>query len=135
VAVARVLMVIDLLLIVSFVTCGLMGLFWPALLAAWAVGSAPERPRAGVQRVDQPGPGSEDARHNQLVGGPGRRPGTGRGRTRPRAHRLSRVVPAAMVTSGLLSAPSMLLYLRAMRRGTVGTLAPDQIEGELVIEE
>jgi MFS transporter, DHA3 family, tetracycline resistance protein len=135
VAVATVLMLIDFLLIASFVTCGLMGIFWPALLAAWAVGALRSvrepvfnvwinqgldpRTRATINSLG----GQADAL-GQAAGGPG---------LGLIASRVS--VPAAMVTSGLLSAPSMLLYLRAMRRGTVGTLAPDQIDEELVIEE
>jgi MFS transporter, DHA3 family, tetracycline resistance protein len=123
------------LLIVSFVTCGLMGIFWPALLAAWAVGALRSvrepvfnvwinqgldpRTRATINSLG----GQADAL-GQAAGGPG---------LGLIASRVS--VPAAMVTSGLLSAPSTLLYVRAMRRGTVGTLAPDQIDEELVIEE
>jgi len=44
-------------------------------------------------------------------------------------------VPAALVVSGLLRLPALFLYARAIRRGTVGTLAPDQIDEELYLED
>jgi len=47
----------------------------------------------------------------------------------------NRSVPLALVVSGVLRLPALLLYARAVRRGTVGTLPPDAIEEELEIEE
>jgi hypothetical protein len=44
-------------------------------------------------------------------------------------------VPAALVVSGLLRLPALALYARAIRRGSVGTLAPDEIPEELVLDE
>jgi hypothetical protein len=44
-------------------------------------------------------------------------------------------VPTALVVSGLLRLPALFLYARAIRRGTVGTLAPDQIDEELHLQE
>ena len=46
-----------------------------------------------------------------------------------------RSVPLALVVSGVFRLPALLLYARAVRRGTVGTLPPDAIEEELEIEE
>ena len=43
--------------------------------------------------------------------------------------------PAALAVSALLSAPSLLLYLRAIRRGSVGTLASDQVDAHLPLDE
>jgi hypothetical protein len=43
-------------------------------------------------------------------------------------------VPSAIVVSGLLSAPVILLYLRAIKRGTVGTLPPDAMQERLTLE-
>ena len=40
----------------------------------------------------------------------------------------SRGVPGALVLTGLLRAPALLLFARAIRRGSVGTLPPDEIE-------
>ena len=42
-------------------------------------------------------------------------------------------VPAALVVSGLLRLPAMLLYARAIKRGSVGTVAP--AEEALELEE
>jgi len=44
-------------------------------------------------------------------------------------------VPTALVVSGLLRLPALFLYARAISRGTVGTLAPDQIDEELHLED
>jgi hypothetical protein len=44
-------------------------------------------------------------------------------------------VPAARVISGLLRLPALVLYAGAIRRGTVGTLAPGEIDDELHLEE
>ena len=35
-------------------------------------------------------------------------------------------VPAALVVSGLLRLPALLLYARAIKRGTVGTATPTE---------
>ena len=42
-------------------------------------------------------------------------------------------VPAALVVSGLLRLPVLLLYARAIKRGTVGTVVP--AEESLELEE
>ncbi len=44
-------------------------------------------------------------------------------------------VPTALVVSGLLRLPALFLYARAIRRGTVGTLAPSEIDEELRLDE
>jgi len=44
-------------------------------------------------------------------------------------------VPTALVVSGLLRLPALFLYARAIRRGTVGTLAPGEIDDELHLED
>ena len=41
--------------------------------------------------------------------------------------------PAALVVSGLLRCPALLLYARAIARGTVGTVAP--VDEPIVLEE
>ena len=104
-AVAKILMGIDALLIVSVVVFGLAGQFWMALLAFWVVGALRSGARSGLHRVDQPGARSEDAGHDQLDGFAGRRRGSGRGRAGPGAGRdeaSRRRRPSS--TSGLLSA-------------------------------
>lgn len=40
----------------------------------------------------------------------------------------ARGVPSALVLTGLLRAPALLLFARALRRGSVGTLPPKEIE-------
>lgn len=40
----------------------------------------------------------------------------------------ARGVPATLVLAGLLRAPAMLLFARALRRGSVGTLPPEEME-------
>ena len=42
-------------------------------------------------------------------------------------------VPFALVVSGLLRLPSLLLYARAIKRGTVGTIAP--VDEVIALEE
>jgi hypothetical protein len=38
------------------------------------------------------------------------------------------------VTSGLLRAPALILYIVAIRRGSVGTASPQEMEPELELE-
>ena len=47
----------------------------------------------------------------------------------------NRSVPLALVLSALLRLPALVLYGRAVRKGTVGTLAPEAIDDELALEE
>jgi MFS transporter, DHA3 family, tetracycline resistance protein len=134
VAVARILAVIDVALVLSVVAFALAGSFWLAIGAAWVVGGLRSvrdpiatawinqgldpRTRATINSM-----GSQSDAMGQAAGGPvlgGLASGFG--------------APFAIVVSGLLRLPSLLLYRRAIRRGTVGTLAPDQIEPELHLE-
>ena len=128
VAVARILAVIDVLLVVSVIVFALTGQFWVAIAAAWVVGALRSvrdpvftawinqgldpKTRATINSIG----GQADA-VGQAAGGPvlgGIAGGVG--------------VPFAIVVSGLLRMPSLLLYRRAIRRGSVGTLSPDEIE-------
>lgn len=133
-AVARVLMAIDALLVVSVIVFAVLGSFWIALAAFWVVG--------GLRSVRDPvftawinqgldpatratinSMGSQSDAIGQTVGGPG---------LGLIARSVS--VPSAIVVSGLLSAPVILLYLRAIKRGTVGTLPPDAMQERLTLE-
>ena len=130
-AVAKVLAVIDLVLAVVVVGFALAASFWWALAAFWVVGTLRSvrepvftawinqgldpKTRATINSVG----GQFDA-IGQTVGGPG---------IGLIARSVS--VPAALVVSGLLRLPALALYARAITRGTVGTLAPDEIEDEL----
>jgi MFS family permease len=134
-AVARILAVIDVLLIIGVVAFGMVGAFWAAVLAFWLVGALRSvrdpvftawvnqgldpATRATVNSM-----GTQSDAIGQTAGGP------------PLGAIASVVsVPAALVVSGLLRAPALLLYARAIRRGSVGTLAPDEIDEELTLDD
>ena len=134
-AVAKILMGIDALLIVSVVVFGLAGQFWMALLAFWVVGALrtvrdpvftawinqglDPKTRATINSM-----GSQADAVGQAAGGPV----LGLVATKVST-------PAALVTSGLLSLPAIGLYIRAIRRGSVGTLKPEEMESEIRIDE
>ena len=44
-------------------------------------------------------------------------------------------VPWALSLAGLLQVPILLLYVRAIRRGTAGTQPPEDIEQEIELAE
>jgi len=134
-AVARILAVIDVLLVLAVVAFGVVGAFWAAVLAFWIVGALRSvrdpvftawvnqgldpSTRATVNSM-----GTQSDAIGQTAGGP------------PLGVIASAVsVPAALVVSGLLRLPALALYARAIRRGSVGTLAPDEIPEELVLDE
>jgi len=130
--VARILRWIDIALIAAVVMFGLAGVFWLALLTMWAAfalrsvrepifdawvnqGLDPAT-RATINSM-----GSQSDAIGQAAGGPG-------------LGLIGNVsVPAALVVSGLLRLPAMLLYARAIKRGSVGTVAP--AEEALELEE
>jgi MFS transporter, DHA3 family, tetracycline resistance protein len=132
--IAKVLAVIDVALVVAVVVFGLTSAFWVAVSAFWIVGglrSAREpiytswinqgldaRTRATINSM-----GTQADAVGQAAGGP------------MLGFVGNRSVPLALVLSGLLRVPALLLYARAVRRGTVGTLPPEAIEEELIIEE
>jgi DHA3 family tetracycline resistance protein-like MFS transporter len=130
--VARILRWIDIALIASVVGFGLAGVFWLALLMMWgafALRSVREpifdawvnqgldpATRATINSM-----GSQSDAIGQAAGGPA-------------LGVIGNVsVPAALVVSGLLRFPALLLYARAIKRGTVGTVAP--AEEALELEE
>jgi MFS transporter, DHA3 family, tetracycline resistance protein len=128
--VARILRWIDVALIVSVVVFGLAGAFWLALLTMWA--------SFGLRSIREPifdawvnqgldpatratinSMGSQSDAIGQAVGGPAL------------GVIANTSVPAALVISGLLRLPALLLYARAITRGTVGTVAPSDEALEL----
>jgi DHA3 family tetracycline resistance protein-like MFS transporter len=135
VPVARILAVIDVLLVVSVVVFALTGQFWVALLAMWVVGALRSvrgpvftvwinqgldpKTRATINSVG----GQADA-VGQAAGGPALGAIAG-----------GLGVPVAIVASAALQLPTFLLYRRAIRKGTVGTLAPDEIDPVLDLED
>jgi len=130
--VARILRWVDVLLIVAVVVFGLSGAFWLAVLTMWIVGALRSvrepifsawinqgldpKTRATVNSM-----GSQSDAVGQAAGGPV----------------LGLIgnasVPIALVVSGLLRLPSLLLYARAIKRGTVGTVAP--VDETIELEE
>jgi MFS transporter, DHA3 family, tetracycline resistance protein len=131
VTVARILAVIDVLLVLSVIAFALTGQFWVAVASAWVVGGLrsirdpvftawinqglEQKTRATINSIG----GQADA-VGQAAGGPvlgGIAAGIS--------------VPFAIVVSGLIRLPSPLLYRRAMKKGSVGTLAPDRIDPTL----
>ena len=132
--VARILAVIDVALVITVIVFAVTGAFWVAVAAFWLVGglrSAREpiytawinqgldaRTRATINSM-----GTQADAIGQAAGGPvlgvvG-----------------NRSVPLALVLSAILRLPALFLYARAVRRGTVGTLAPEAIADELTLEE
>jgi MFS transporter, DHA3 family, tetracycline resistance protein len=134
-SVAKILMGIDGLLIVSAVVFGLAGQFWVAVAAFWFVGALrtvrdpvftawinqglDPKTRATINSM-----GSQADAVGQAAGGP---------MLGLVATKVS--TPAALVTSAFLSLPTIGLYLRAIKRGSVGTLEPDEVKQELIIDE
>ena len=132
--VARILAVIDILLVASVVAFGLSGAFWLAIVAFWVVGALRSvREPIFTAWVNQGLESSTRATINSMasqadaIGQTAGGPVLG-----VIARRVS--VPSSLVTSGLLRAPALLLYLVAIRRGSVGTAEPDRMENELDLE-
>jgi MFS transporter, DHA3 family, tetracycline resistance protein len=135
VPVARILALIDVLLVVAVVVFALAGQFWVALLAGWVEGALRSvrdpvftvwinqgldpKTRATINSVG----GQADA-VGQAAGGPvlGAIAG-GIG------------VPIALVASAALQLPSLLLYRRAIRKGSVGTLPQEEMDPVLDLED
>jgi DHA3 family tetracycline resistance protein-like MFS transporter len=130
--VARILRWIDVALIASVVVFGLAGVFWLALVALWV--------SFGLRSVREPvfdawvNQGLDPATRATINSIGAQADAVGQAAGGPALGALGNVsVPAALVASGLLRLPSLLLYARAIRRGTVGTVAPAeeaiQLEG------
>jgi DHA3 family tetracycline resistance protein-like MFS transporter len=121
--VARILAWIDVVLIGSVVLFGVTNIFPVALAAVWIAGAmrGVRQPifTAWINQGLDPATratinsmGTQSDAVGQALGGPAL------------GVIGNRSVPAALVVSGLLRAPALLLYARAMKRGTVGTVAP-----------
>jgi DHA3 family tetracycline resistance protein-like MFS transporter len=135
VVVARLLAAIDIALVASVVVFALAGQFWLVIVAAWIVGALRSvRDPIGIAWINQGldaktratinSMGSQSDAIGQAAGGP----------------MLGAIAggfgaPFAIVVSGLLRFPSLLLYRRAIKKGTLGTLAPDEIEPEFHLED
>jgi len=130
--VARILRVIDLVLIAGVVVFGLAGAFWLALAMMWLV--------FGVRSVREPifdawvNQGLDPSTRATINSMGSQSDAVGQAAGGPVLGLIGNAsVPAALIVSGLLRLPVLLLYARAIKRGTVGTVRPaDEV---LEIEE
>jgi MFS transporter, DHA3 family, tetracycline resistance protein len=135
VPVARILALIDVLLVVSVVTFAVTGRFWVALAAMWIVGALRSvRDPVFTVWINQGLDPKTRATINS-VGGQADAVGQAAGGPVLGAIGGSLGVPIAIVASAMLQLPTLLLYRRAIRKGTVGTLPPDEIDPVLELED
>jgi len=135
VRVARILALVDLMLIVSVVGFALVGSFWWAVLLFWIVG--------GLRSVRGPiftawiNQGLDPATRATINSMGGQADAVGQALAGPIVGGVGRAVsvPWAISVAGLLRLPILFLYLRAIRRGTVGTLPPEVMDQEIDLEE
>jgi len=130
--VARLLRVIDLVLIGGVVVFGLAGVFWLAVVMMWLV--------IAVRNVREPifdawvNQGLDPATRATINSMGSQSDAIGQAAGGPALGVIGNAsVPAALVVSGLLRLPALLLYARAIKRGTVGTVQP--AEEALELEE
>jgi DHA3 family tetracycline resistance protein-like MFS transporter len=133
--VARVLAVVDVLLIAAVVVFGITGAFWLALAMFWTAGALRSvREPIFTAWVNQ---GLESATRATINSMASQADAVGQTAGGPVLGVIARQVsvPWALVTSGLLRAPALLLYLVAIRRGSVGTAGPAEMEPGLQLGE
>jgi len=134
-AVARVLAVVDIVLVVFAVAFALVASFWWALAAFWIVGTLRSvREPVFTAWINQGLDASTRATINS-VGGQADAIGQAAGGPGIGLIARSVSVPAALVVSGVLRLPALFLYARAIKRGSVGTLAPGEIDEQLHLDE
>ena len=128
--VARILRVIDLVLIAAVVVFGLAGVFWLALLAMWIV--------AAIRTIREPifdawvNQGLDPSTRATINSMGAQSDAIGQAAGGPALGLIGNAsVPAALVVSGFLRLPALLLYARAIKRGTVGTVEPTEEALEL----
>jgi len=128
--VARILRVIDLVLIAAVVVFGLAGVFWLALLAMWIV--------AAIRNIREPifdawvNQGLDPSTRATINSMGAQSDAVGQAAGGPALGLIGNAsVPAALVVSGFLRLPALLLYARAIKRGTVGTAEPTEEALEL----
>ena len=129
--VAKLLALVDVSLIVSVVWFAFAGSFWWAAILFWIVG--------GLRSVRGPvftawiNQGLDPATRATINSMGGQADAVGQAMAGPVVGGVGRAVsvPWALTLAGLLRLPILLLYLRAIRRGTVGTVAPDAMDQEI----
>ncbi|MGH2681458.1 MAG: MFS transporter [Actinomycetota bacterium] len=133
--VATLLALVDIVLIASVVGFAAVGSFWWAVCLFWVVGGLRSlrgpiftawinqgldpATRATINSIGNQADAIGQAMAGPVVGGVGR----------------AVSVPWAISLAGLLRLPILLLYVRAIRRGTVGTRPPEEIDQELDLTE
>jgi MFS family permease len=133
--VARILALVDFLLIASVVGFAVVGSFWWAVCLFWIVG--------GLRSVRAPiftawiNQGLDPATRATINSIGGQADAVGQALAGPVVGGVGRAVsvPWAISLAGLIRLPILFLYLRAIRRGTVGTLAPEAMEQEIDLAE
>jgi MFS transporter, DHA3 family, tetracycline resistance protein len=129
--VAKLLALIDVALIASVVGFAFAGNFWWAAILFWIVG--------GLRSVRGPlftawiNQGLDPATRATINSMGGQADAVGQAMAGPVVGGVGNAVsvPWALSLAGLLRLPILLLYLRAIRRGTVGTVAPDAMDQEI----
>jgi MFS transporter, DHA3 family, tetracycline resistance protein len=127
--VAKILSVIDLLLVAGVVAFGLTSSFWLALASFWLVAALRSaREPIFTAWINQ---GLDPATRATVNSMGGQADAIGQTAGGPVLGLIGNTsVPWALVASGLLRLPSMALYVRAVKRGTVGTVLPNRRDGE-----
>jgi MFS transporter, DHA3 family, tetracycline resistance protein len=129
--VAKILALIDVALIASVVGFAVVGGFWWAVVLFWIVG--------GLRSVRAPiftawiNQGLDPATRATINSMGGQADAVGQALAGPVVGGVGRAVsvPWAISLAGLLRLPILFLYLRAIRRGTVGTVPPDVMDQEI----
>jgi MFS transporter, DHA3 family, tetracycline resistance protein len=133
--VAKILAVVDVLLIVGVVGFAVVGSFWWAVCLFWIVG--------GLRSVRGPiftawiNQGLDPATRATINSMGGQADAVGQALAGPVVGGVGRAVsvPWAISLAGLIRLPILFLYLRAIRRGTVGTLPPDAMDQAIDLAE
>jgi MFS family permease len=129
--VAKLLAFVDVLLIASVVGFAFVGSFWLAAILFWIVGGL--RSLRGPVFTAWINQGLDPATRATINSMGGQADAVGQAMAGPVVGGVGRAfsVPWALSLAGLLRLPILFLYLRAIRRGTVGTVAPDAMDQEI----
>ncbi len=129
--VARLLALVDVLLIASVVGFAFVGSFWWAAILFWIVGGL--RSLRGPVFTAWINQGLDPATRATVNSMGGQADAIGQAMAGPVVGGVGRAVsvPWALSLAGLLRLPILFLYLRAIRRGTVGTVPPDAMDQEI----
>lgn len=133
--VAKILAAIDVSLVAGTIAFAVVGSFWAAVVAFWVVG--------GLRSVREPiftawiNQGLDPSTRATINSMGGQSDAVGQAMAGPVVGGIGRAVsvPWAISVAGLLRLPVLLLYLRAVRRGTAGTRPPEAIDQELDLGE